>query len=252
MEEIKPVRKIVVFGATSSIAQEMIRIFAKRGDKLFLVGRDQARLQIVAEDARALGAGAEVMSQTADLEKIEGHADLLYSANNFLQDANTVILAHGVLGDQKKGETDFREVERVFSTNTMSSLSLLTLVATQFEKSGRGEIVFLSSPAAERGRRSNYIYGASKAAVSTFLSGLRNRLFSSGVHVMTVYPGFVDTPMTRDFKKGPLWSEPDVVAEKIVAALDRKCLVVYTPWYWRFIMFIIRHIPESIFVKLNI
>jgi len=144
------------------------------------------------------------------------------------------------------------ETLAAFDTNGRSVVALLTVLGNRFEAQGRGAIVVISSPAADRGRASNYVYGAAKASVSVFASGLRNRLQAKGVRVVTVSPGFVDTPMTADFPKGPLWATPQAVAKDIERAIDSGFGVIYTPWFWRWIMQIIRLIPERLFVRLRL
>ena len=138
------------------------------------------------------------------------------------------------------------------ATNGTSVVSLMTAAANRFEAQGHGAIAVISSVAGDRGRQSNYVYGSAKALVSAFASGLRQRLAKKGISVTTIKPGFVDTPMTAAFKKGPLWAKPDQVAKDIVVAIDQGKTVVYTPGFWRLIMLIIKHIPEFIFVKLKL
>jgi decaprenylphospho-beta-D-erythro-pentofuranosid-2-ulose 2-reductase len=154
------------------------------------------------------------------------------------------LIAHGTLPDQGACQASFDTARREFEVNALSVLSLLTLAANRFEQQRSGTIAVISSVAGERGRQSNYLYGAAKGAVSLFLQGLRNRLSKSGVQVVTILPGFVDTPMTADFPKGPLWAQPDAVARDIVRAIEGGRDVLYTPWFWRWIMLIIRTIPE--------
>jgi decaprenylphospho-beta-D-erythro-pentofuranosid-2-ulose 2-reductase len=115
-----------------------------------------------------------------------------------------------------------------------------------------GTIAVISSVAGDRGRKSNYVYGSAKGGLTIFLQGLRNALSGSGVHVLTIKPGFVDTPMTNDFTKGLLWAKPEKVAKDIKRAIDKKKNIIYTPWFWRWIMLIIRLIPESVFKKMNL
>ena len=142
-----------------------------------------------------------------------------------------------------------REIE----TNALSLISLATLAANRFEAEKRGVIAAIASVAGDRGRASNYVYGAAKGMVAIFLSGLRNRLARSGVAVVTIKPAFVDTPMTASFeKKGLLWAKPDAVAAGIVRAIDRRADVVYLPGFWRLIMLVIRHIPEAAFKRLSL
>ena len=134
----------------------------------------------------------------------------------------------------------------------MSVISLLTILANQLEHQGSGSIAVITSPSGDRGRQSNYIYGTAKGALTIFLQGLRNRLSKSNVHVLTIKPGFVDTPMTKDFKKGFLWVNPDVVSKGIYNAINKKREVVYLPFFWRYIMIIIKSIPEKLFKYLSL
>jgi short-subunit dehydrogenase len=131
-------------------------------------------------------------------------------------------------------------------------IALATVLANRFEAQRSGSIAVISSVAGDRGRQSNYVYGAAKGAVTLLLQGLRNRLSKSGVQVLTIKPGFVDTPMTAEFKKGALWAKPDDIAHGIVSAIDRRRDVVYLPGFWRLIMLIIRHIPEPIFKRMSL
>ena len=175
------------------------------------------------------------------------------SARNVLLDIDIVLVAHGSLPDQSACENSVEITIDAIKTNALSTITFLTQIAPFFEQSESGVIAVIGSVAGDRGRQSNYVYGSAKAMVASFCSGLRQRLFKSGVHVITVKPGFVDTPMTRDFKKGILWATPEKVARDIVQACDSPTRsVVYTPSFWAFIMLVIQHIPEMIFKKLKL
>lgn len=242
---------VLVLGATSGIAQEVMRIYAAKGACLYLVARSPEKLSATAADARVRGA-AEVHTQVLDLDDTNAHARLLAEVARALPNLDIVLIAHGVLGDQAEGEREFAAAEAVFHTNALSVISLLTGLASDFERRNRGTIAVISSVAGDRGRKSNYIYGTSKAAVSVFLDGLRARLNSQGVQVLTIKPGFVATSMTAHLKRGLLFASPEKIARGIVAAIGRKKDVVYLPWFWRPIMFIVRSIPERIFKRLNL
>jgi len=244
-------RRILIVGATSAIAQATARILAKNGDRLFLTGRDPAKLQSLLADLTIRGA-SQVETFSCDVNDYESHPAVIREATSTLGGLDTVLIAHGTLPDQKHCEESVELTLQEISTNALSVISFLTLLANQFEKQGHGTIAVLSSVAGDRGRKSNYVYGTAKAAVTTFLQGLRNRLSQSGVHVMTIKPGFVDTPMTAGFKKGLLWATPDSVARSIIKGMDRKQDILYTPFFWRGIMFVIRCIPERFFKKLNL
>lgn len=163
-----------------------------------------------------------------------------------------VIIAYGILGDQLDGERNFTATETILRTNFVSVVSLLTHVANDFEQRRAGVIVAISSVAGDRGRKGNYIYGSSKAALSVFLEGLRARLDSHGVRVLTIKPGFVATPMTAHLKHNFIFASPDQIARGIVRAIERNNDVAYLPWFWEPLMFLIRVVPESVFKKLDL
>lgn len=238
-------------GATSAIAQAAGRRFAEAGDRLFLVGRDMKKLDIVADDLRVRGA-TQLRTLAADLNDCSRHEDIIRNATQELGGLDTVLIAHGTLPDQQACEQSYEHAERELRTNFLSDVSLLTVIANQFERNRRGIIAVISSVAGDRGRQSNYVYGAAKGGLSIFLQGLRNRLHKAGVRVLTIKPGFVDTPMTRAFKKGALWSTPEVVGDGIYRAIARGRDVVYLPWFWRAIMAAIKATPERIFCRLSL
>lgn len=244
-------QKVMIVGATSAIAQETAKLFAARGDALFLVARDAGKLQIIANDLTVRGA-SKIETATLDLNELSVHPQLLTNATEALNGLDIVLVAHGTLGDQDASQADFEVTRQELKTNFLSVVSLLTPLANQFEAQGHGTIAVISSVAGDRGRGSNYVYGTAKAGVTAFLSGLRNRLADSGVQVLTIKPGFVDTPMTEHVEKGALFVGADVVAQGIVNAIDMKKDVVYLPWFWWGIMTVIRHIPEQIFKKLSL
>jgi short-subunit dehydrogenase len=165
---------------------------------------------------------------------------------------DTVLIAYGTLGDQKASAASVPETLEQLSTNFLSVVALGTLLANRLEAQRSGCLAVISSVAGERGRQSNYVYGTAKAGVSAFLQGLRNRLYPSGVQVLTIKPGFVDTPMTAGLKKGPLFASADAVARGIVRAVDRRKDVVYLPAFWAPIMALIRAIPEGIFKRMKL
>jgi decaprenylphospho-beta-D-erythro-pentofuranosid-2-ulose 2-reductase len=245
------VRKILIIGAGSAIAQASARIFAGRGDSVFLVARNLQVLDAIAADLRVRGAGL-VDAVQMDANDFAAHEAMLERAEQSLNGLDTVLIAHGTLSDQKACESSVELTLKEMTTNGLSVVALLTRIAKTFESRHVGTIAVISSVAGDRGRQSNYIYGSSKALVNAFLSGMRQRLSKSGVVVITVKPGFVDTPMTAEFAKGALWAKPQRVALGIVRAIDRGAPVVYLPGFWRPIMFIIRAVPERIFTTLKL
>lgn len=244
-------KKILILGATSAIAKATARLFAARGDNLFLVARDAHPLVSLAQDLKVRGA-AKVLTHSVDLTDQSQHQQLLKQVTTEMDGLDIVLVAYGTLGDQKACEQDFTTTLLELEINCLSVLSLLTHLANQFEQQQSGSIAVISSPAGDRGRQSNYVYGTAKGALSIFMQGLRNRLNKHNVHVLTIKPGFVDTPMTKEFKKGLLWVKPETIAKGIVRAIDKKREVVYLPFFWRFIMLIIKSIPEKIFKRLSL
>jgi decaprenylphospho-beta-D-erythro-pentofuranosid-2-ulose 2-reductase len=244
-------QNILVLGAASAIAQATIRIYATKGASLYLVARNNEKLSAIAADAKVRGA-SQVFTATCDLDQINEHAGLLAHVRQQFATLDIALLAHGVLGNQAEAEQDFAVTEAILHTNFLSVASLATHLANQFELQKKGTLAVISSVAGDRGRKSNYVYGTSKAAVTVLLQGLRNRLDRHGVQVLTIKPGFVATPMTAHIKKGPLFASPEKIASGIVSAIDRRKDVVYLPWFWRPIMFIIRSVPERIFKSKNL
>lgn len=244
-------KKILILGATSAIAKATARLFAAHGDSLYLVARDANQLVSLAQDLSVRGA-SQVLTHSVDLTDQSQHAQLLKQVTTEMDGLDLVLVAYGTLGDQKACEQDFATTLLELEINCLSVLSLLTHVANQFEQQQAGSIAVISSPAGDRGRQSNYIYGTAKGALSIFLQGLRNRLSKHNVHVLTIKPGFVDTPMTKEFSKGLLWVKPETIAKGIVRAIDKKREVVYLPFFWRFIMLIIKSIPEKFFKRLSL
>ncbi|MGA0588051.1 SDR family oxidoreductase [Dyella sp. KRB-257] len=243
--------RVLIIGATSAIAEATARRYAQRGARIFLIGRNASRLHAIRDDLRVRGA-ADVSCDTLEVNDLAAHAGALDQAWQWLNGVDVVLIAHGTLPDQTACETSVQTAMAEFATNGTSTIALMTAIAPRMEAQRSGVLAVISSVAGDRGRQSNYLYGAAKAAVSTFASGLRQRLAKGGVNVLTIKPGFVDTPMTRDFPKGALWAKPEAIARGIVRAADRGRSVVYLPGFWLPIMLIIRHIPEFIFKRIKL
>jgi short-subunit dehydrogenase len=242
---------MIIFGATSAIAEATAREFARRGDAFFLVARSQERLQALAADLTLRGA-SNVAVRSQDLRDAAAYEEMIEQATTMLGGLDAALLAHGTLSDQKECENSTDRLLDELQTNAISVMMLCTHLANRFEAQKRGVIAVISSVAGDRGRRSNYAYGSAKAAVTAFTGGMRQRLSRSGVYVVTVKPGFVDTPMTAAFKKGILWASAESVAKDISRAMIKGTPVIYTPWFWRPIMWIIRSIPEFVFRRLSL
>ncbi len=190
-------RKILVLGATSGIAEATCRIWATQGASLFLVARNAEKLAAVAADLRTRGA-SYVDTAVADLDDTDRHPQLLAHAVNSLTGMDVAYLAHGILGDQTEAEQDFNAAAQILYTNLMAPVSLLTWLANFCVQRHAGMIAVLSSVAGDRGRKSNYVYGSSKAGLSAFLDGLRNRVDREGVTILTIKPGPTRTAMTAE------------------------------------------------------
>lgn len=244
-------KKVLIIGATSTIAQEVSKCFAKDSAWLFLVGRNQGKLTVIAEDLRIRGAG-KIESLSLDLDNLGLHSELVSTATEALGGLDIALIAHGTLPNQKFCEENVDSTFKEFRTNCISVVSLLTHLANYFEKQRCGCIAVITSVAGDRGRQSNYVYGAAKGAISIFLQGMRNRLSKTGVSVLTIKPGLVDTPMTAGLPKNFLFADPSLVGRRIFIAIMKGEEIVYVPWFWRWIMFMIRVIPESIFKKMQL
>ena len=242
---------ILILGATSAIAKHTTRLFAADEHQLYLVARNEDKLKSMQQDMRVRGA-TDVHYASLDLSDDSQHEAMIKQATEKMGSIDTVLVAYGTLGDQKFCEKNYANTLKELQINSLSVISLLTILANQFEEQKSGTIAVISSPAGDRGRQSNYVYGTAKGALTIFMQGLRNRLAKSKVHVLTIKPGFVDTPMTKDFKKGLLWVSPEVISKGIYTAIRRKREVVYLPFFWRYIMLIIKSIPEIIFKRLSL
>jgi short-subunit dehydrogenase len=209
---------------------------------------------VLAQDLEVRKApGQTVATITADLADLSAHETVVTQVYSAMGGLDVILVAHGSLSPQAACEDSVDLTLREINLNALSPISIVTLVAKRFEAAGSGVIAVIGSVAGDRGRQSNYVYGAAKGMLSIFLDGLRNRLSRKGVSVVTIKPGFVDTPMTAHIHpKGALWASPDQIAAGIVIAVAQKRDVAYLPGFWRPIMFVIRHIPERVFKRLKL
>jgi decaprenylphospho-beta-D-erythro-pentofuranosid-2-ulose 2-reductase len=247
----KITKKILVLGATSGIAEATCRIWAAQGAQLFLIARNPEKLAAVAADLKLRGA-AYVGTAVADLDETDKHAELLAHAINSLTGMDIAYLTYGILGDQPRAEQDFEHAAQILHSNFVAPVSLLTWLANFCVQRHSGMLAVISSVAGDRGRKSNYLYGASKAGLTAFLAGLRNRVDRQGVTVLTIKPGPVKTAMTTGMKGSEKFADVNKVAATIVKAIDRRADNLYVPFQWQPIMFVIRNIPDRIFKKLNL
>lgn len=227
------------------------RLFAEKGDRFYLLARKQNYLESLSQDLKVRGA-SDVNSMCLDVTDYEAHIPALDQAFNCLGRVDLVLIAHGVLIDQIDCERSITLTQKVLSTNAVSTILLLTDIANRLEKQKEGVIAVITSVAGDRGRCSNYVYGCSKGMVSIFLEGLGSRLHSSGVNVLDIKPGFVDTPMTAGFTKGVLWAQPDSIAQSIYKAIIKTKSTQYTPWFWYYIMIIFKIIPAKVLRMIKI
>ncbi|MDQ1264853.1 MAG: hypothetical protein QG635_2 [Bacteroidota bacterium] len=244
-------KKVMIFGAASAIASETAKCFAREGSYLFLVDLNKERLEAVSQDI-LVHAKTQISIDVLDANNFEKHNEIIQKAADSMNGLDAVLIAHGTLPDQKKIENDIDSIVKEFNTNCVSVVSLATAAASYFEPKKKGTIAVISSVAGDRGRQSNYIYGAAKGGVSIFLQGLRNRLSKSGINVVTIKPGMVDTPMTAHIPKSPLFAKPKDIGEGIYKAMKNGKDVTYLPSYWRLVMLIIKLIPEGIFKKMGL
>lgn len=238
--------RIVILGALSAIAEATARLYAARGAELVLVARNEIRLQELAHDLEARGAsGCETL--VADLASLEDKQALFDRA--WGEGAEAVFLFYGTLGEQSEAQADIARARELIEVNFTSAAQWCLIAANRLEARDRGVLVAISSVAGDRGRQSNYVYGAAKAGLSTLVQGIAHRLAPTGARAVVAKLGFVDTPMTAHMQKGgPLWSQPEDVAEKLVRLADRpRAPIVYVPWFWRLIMLVIRTIPAFVF-----
>ncbi|WP_434766597.1 SDR family oxidoreductase [Pseudomonas triticicola] len=245
-------KKILIVGATSAIACACARLWAADRSELFLVGRDRQKLQQTCADLQARGAGA-VTAYVMDAADITAHSLMYETCLATLQTVDICLIAYGSLPNQRACEQSVEQALEQFANNGTSQIALLTLLANRMAVQRHGTLAVISSIAGDRGRPSNYLYGAAKAAVSTFCEGMRARLFKSGVHLVTIKPGFVDTPMTRGLALPALLvAQPATVARRIVAGINRQAAVLYVPGFWGLIMWLVRAIPQPLFKRLNL
>ena len=242
--------RVLIVGATSAIASACARLWAGEKAHFVLMGRDAGKLERVASDLTVRGA-AGVNTIAIDFNSTGELPAAVDAAFTALGGVDIALVAHGTLSDQARCQTDMDAALHEFASNATSHIAILTLVANRMAAARAGTIAVISSVAGDRGRASNYVYGSAKAAITAFCEGLRMRLFSTGVHVLTIKPGPVATPMTAGMKMpGFIVATPEGVAKDIVRAVRRKTATLYTPGFWRPIMFVIRALPAAVLRRL--
>ncbi|MET0343357.1 MAG: SDR family NAD(P)-dependent oxidoreductase [Polyangiales bacterium] len=240
-------QNVAIFGATSAIAAEVARIYARRGARLYLVGRSADKLDNLARELAPQLAG----SARQDFDRTDQAEACVDAAAEALGRIDVAIIAHGLLGDQRESEARIEVAEQIARTNYLGVIALVIPLANRLEQQRGGQLAVLSSVAADRGRPRNYTYAAAKSALNTYLQGLRSRLYAAGVKVHTLKLGPVDTPMTVDHEKNALFAEAPKVAAQIVRSIERGVSEAYVPGFWRPLMFAVRNLPEQIFQRVS-
>jgi short-subunit dehydrogenase len=244
---------IVIIGATSSMAEHCARLWVKKKPhRLTLVGRDESRTQHVAEDLKVRSPESDIQVLTADFVNA---LSIQKTVDNIIARAavDVVLIAHGLLPDQTECQDNLLTCDSALQINGVSPVLFAEAFANSMVRANHGTIAIISSVAGDRGRKTNYVYGASKSLVSRYAQGMQHRLANSGVNVVLIKPGPTDTPMTRDLvANGQKMASVEDVARDIVNGIAKGIPVVYTPSIWRFIMLIVMHLPRFIFNKLNI
>ncbi len=239
---------VLVLGASSTVAMAVARRCAARGDRLALVGRNPERIAALTDE---LGAAVVHVRSGVDLGDRGLHDELLDQAMAALGGLDVALVAHGWLPDQLRTESDVEEAIRAFDVNLLSAVSLVARLANRLEAQGAGHLAVITSVAGRRGRPRNYTYGAAKGGLSTYLEGVRSRLYRSGVQVHDLRPGPILTPMTDGHPVNPLFATPERVADGILAAIDGGWSVRYLPWYWWPIMVVVVRLPEALFQRIG-
>ena len=240
-------QRVAIFGATSAIAADVARHYAKRGAQLFLVGRSHDKLNRLVSELSASVLGSALQ----DFDHTDQSDAAVHAAVTALGAIDVAVIAHGLLGDQLQSESRVEVAEQIARTNYLSVIALVIPLANHFEQRRAGHLAVLSSVAAERGRPRNYTYAAAKSAINTYLEGVRSRLYRKGVKVHILKLGPVDTPMTVGHPKNWLFSRSSEVARQIVRAIDRDVFEAYVPAFWRPVMFAVRNLPEFVFQRVS-
>ncbi len=241
---------LLLLGANSDVAQAVAGVFARHEACSFVFA--SRNIDLLERKAKDISTRFEVPATAVEFDALNYSSHQLFY-DKLPQKPDVVVLAFGYIGDQRRAQSDFGEARRIVNSNFMGASSILEIVAADFEQRKKGMIIVISSVAGDRGRQSNYFYGSAKAALTTYLSGLRNRLVQSNVHVMTVLPGYINTKMNKDLNlPGIITASPESVAKDIYNAFKKRRNLIYTKWYWRCIMTIIKIIPEAMFKKLKL
>jgi len=239
-------RNILILGASSAIGRATAMAFVEKGDMVYLAGREISELERLSTDMNIryhLKDNAKTLYGELDIEKLESHHDFFNKVLTLLSQIDGIVYAMGYMGES---------IPKTLNINLNSAVNILEICANYLEQQKSGFIIGISSCAGDRGRKSNYIYGAAKGGLSIYLQGLRNKLFKNNIRVITIKPGFVDTQMTFGLPRLFLVAQPQDIGKAIANTVNKKSDVVYLPWFWRYIMLIIKNIPEAIFKRMSL
>jgi decaprenylphospho-beta-D-erythro-pentofuranosid-2-ulose 2-reductase len=248
---VNSTQRILVFGATSAICHALLKLYATDGCSLFLVARNGGKLTAFADDLSVRG-GTIAGSSSYDFNAYDKHKEVIAEAQSCLGKIDLVIVAHGSLPSQSECESSSTALKACMDDNFTSAAVIIQSISQTLAQQGSGTLAAFSSVAGDRGRKSNYVYGAAKSGIDTLLQGLSGRFSGTGINIVNIKPGMVISPMTADMKHGALWSTPEAIAPKIYRAIDAGRAVCYVPGYWRLIMWVIRTLPTTILARLPI
>lgn len=240
-------KNVLIVGATSLIAQEVAKCFAANGESIFLVARNQERLDLVKKDLIVRGAPV-VYTYCCDMNDQPQHELILKEARKVMNRFDIVLVAYGYNGNPAQAQIDLKHCKDILDTSFISVALFLAQLANEMEKQADGTLAVIGSVAGDKGRK-NYVYGSAKAGLEIFVQGLRRRLYKKNIHVLLIKPGFVDTPMTKNMKKSFLFVSASYAGNKIYRAIIKKKDILYVPWFWRFIMLTIRILPEGFYKR---
>ena len=244
-------QRILVFGANSAICHAVLRLYAGEGASFFLVGRNAEKLAAISDDL--IARGATVPGATSyDFNDWQKHEACVLQGRECLGDIDIAIVAHGTFPDQPETEASGAAVKACMDDNFTSVAIIVQAVTQQLAQQGRGTLAVVSSVAGDRGRKSNYTYGAAKAGIDALLQGLQGRFSGSEVKIVNIKPGMVISPMTADMKHTAIWGTPEGIAPAIYKAISKGRRVSYVPGFWRLIMLVIRWLPTGVLARLPI
>lgn len=250
-EPLKQFNNILVFGATSAICHAVLKELSKQSCNFYLLARDEQKLSAITQDLQSRGAIIKGVS-SFDFNHAESVKSCIKIASSEMGKLDLILIAHGTLPDNDLLEKDIDKAIDSINANYTSCAAIALESARQLEVQGCGTLAVISSVAGDRGRKSNYIYGASKSAVNTLLQGLQGRFAGTEIKIVNIKPGMIDTPMTKDFGKSPIWATPESIAPKICKAIVKGKATLYVPGFWRPIMWVIKALPTSILSRLPI